>query len=205
MSGLDLYLSQRVLAMMLVYAALAGFCLGGVYDVLGLVATFLLPSEKEKVKSDPSKRSSIAAKRFWVFWQDLIFLLLSAVTFILFCYYANDGQLRAPAIPGMAGGFFVYRHTLGRLIGRLIPRLAVGIKQTLIRTVRLLFYPVRLLTIALYALGRTLWRVTGGRLVSLFNEKNTHRRVATLTKTASRGFDVLEETPLSEKKSDSAV
>ena len=204
MSGLDLYLSQRVLAMMLVYAALAGFCLGGVYDVLTLAAAFL-PSEKKELKSETKKRSSLAVKGFWTFWQDLIFLLLSAVTFILLCYYTNDGQLRAPAIPGMAGGFFVYRHTLGRLAGRLIPRLAAGIKRMLIRTVVLLLCPVRLLALAMYALFKVLWRVTGGRLVARFREKSTQKRVASLTKAASRGFDVLEDVPPSEKKSDSAV
>jgi hypothetical protein len=52
---------------------------------------------------------------------------------------------------------------------------------------------------------KTLWRVTGGRLAAQLREKNTQKRVASLTKAASRGFDVLEDDPPSEIKSDSAV
>ncbi len=205
MSGLDLYLSQRVLAMMVVYAALTGFCLGGVYDILELAAVLLLPQKTEGAESAPAKRSSLTAKGFLTFWRDLVFLLITAVTFILLCYYTNDGQLRSPAILGMAGGFFVYRHTVGLLTVRLLPRLATGIKRMLIRIVRLVFCPIRMLATALLVLIKTLWRVTGDRLAARFREKSTQKRVASLTKAASRGFDVLEDDPPSEKKSDSAV
>ena len=192
MSGLDLYLSQRVLAMMAVYAALTGFCLGGAYDILGLGAALLLPRKTGRTESTSAERYSLTAKGFWTFWQDLIFLLLTAVTFILLCYYTNDGQLRAPAILGMAGGFFVYRHTVGLLTGRIIPRLAIWIKCMLIRIVTLAFCPIRWIAAALFILIKLLWNVTGGRLVVWFCEKNTRKRIESLTQAASRGFGVLE-------------
>ena len=205
MSGLDLYLSQRVLAMMVVYAALTGFCLGCVYDILELAAVLLLPQKAEGAENVPVKRSLLTAKGFLIFWRDLIFLLVTAVAFILLCYYTNDGQLRSPAILGMAGGLFVYRHTVGLLTERLLPRLATGIKRMLARMVRLAICPIRMLATALLVLLKTLWRVTGGRLMARFREKNTQKRVAYLAKSASRGFDVLEDNPPSDKKSDSAV
>lgn len=206
MSGLDLYLSQRVLAMMLVYAALAGFCLGGVYDFFALTTALLLPARTGEGKHESGKRFCLMAEQFLTFWQDLIFLLLTAVTFILLCYYTNDGQLRAPAIPGMAGGFFVYRHTVGLFTKRLIPRLATGIKQVLVRTVILVFCPVRFLATVLYALVRVLWRVTGGKLIEASREKYTQKHIRSLTEAASRGFDVLEGISPSEKEnSDSAA
>ena len=193
MSGLDLYLSQRVLAMMAVYAALTGFCLGGAYDILGLAAALLLPRKTGGAESTSAERYSLTAKGFWVFWQDLIFLLLTAVTFIFLCYYTNDGQLRAPAILGMAGGFFVYRHTAGLLTRRIIPRLAIWIKRVLIRIVTLAFCPIRWIATALFILIRLLWHVTGGRLVVWLREESTRKRIESLTQAASRGFDVLEE------------
>ena len=204
MSGLDLYLSQRVLAMMAVYAALTGFCLGGVYDILELAAVLLLPQKLEGAENAPAKRS-MTAKGFLTFWRDMVFLLITAVTFVLLCYYANDGQLRSPAFLGLAGGFFVYRHTVGLLTVRLLPRLATRIKRMLIRAVKLVLCPIRMLATALLVLIKTLWRVTGGRLAAQLREKNTQKRVASLTKAASRGFDVLEDDPPSEIKSDSAV
>ena len=193
MSGLDLYLSQRVLAMMAVYAALTGFCLGGVYDLLGLAAALLLPPKTGGSESTSARRSSLTAKGFLAFWQDLIFLLLTAVAFILLCYYTNDGQLRAPAVLGVAGGFFVYRHTVGLLTGRIIPRLATWVKCVLIRTLALAFCPVRWLATALLILIKLLWRVTGGRFAAQHQEKNTNKRIESLTQAASRGFDVMEE------------
>lgn len=206
MSGLDLYLSQRVLAMMLVYAALAGFCLGGVRDLLGLLTALLLPLKAEKETCGGEKGFHFSTKAFLTFWQDLLFLLLVAVTFILLCYYTNDGQIRAPAISGMAGGFFVYCHTVGLLTKHWILRLAAGIKHGLIRTVILIFYPIRFLMTVLYALGKILWQVTGGKLVALSREKNTQKRIKSMTEAASRGFDTLGEKPSSAKeKFDSAA
>lgn len=189
MSGLDLYLSQRVLAMMLVYAALVGFCLGGVRDALGLLRAFFYPIKPEK---GSGKRCSFGITVL-LFWEDTVFMLLTAVALILLGYYTNDGQLRAPAFLGLAGGFFVYRHTLGRWSRRIMPLLAAWIRKAIGFSIRLLLRPARVLVKALLSLFHTLWRSTAGKLLLQQRVKATARRSAALTESARQGFGIMEK------------
>lgn len=184
MSGLDLYQSQRVLAMMLVYAALAGFCLGGFYDALGLLRAFFNPT----VATANREGSSSFWMRLLLFAQDLLFTLTVALTLILLCYYTNDGQLRAPAVLGLAGGFFVQRQTLGRLMRRFNPILARGFQRLLGWVIRLILWPLRLLGTLLGAI----WRATAGKILLRRRQKATRHRVAALTDFARSGFGLAE-------------
>ena len=178
MSGLDLYLSQRTLALLLVYGAFVGFGLGALYDGLRLTRVAL----GEPISG--GKRP--LALTVLLFIEDLLFALVAVLAFILLCYYVNDGQIRAPATLGLCGGFFVYRHTVSlllfrptcRLIG-LVKRLIKGIVTTLLR---LLTAPVR-----------ALWAVTAGRWLAQYRERITKKRIQELTEQAARGFALLEE------------
>ncbi len=201
MSGLDLYLSQRILALMFVYAALTGFGLGALYDVLRILR---MPFGEMYVRSvgdlpataqDGQGRSASFFTAVLRFLCDLLFMVAAAVALILLCYYANDGQLRAPAPVGMACGFFVYRHTVSPWVLRLS---AVILKQTR-RCVSAL---LRLLAIPL----RWLWRVTVGRMTAAIRnglrEKQTLRRIRDLTDSAARGFDLPVERHSERKEAD---
>lgn len=134
MSGLDLYTTQRALALMFVYAAITGFFLGGVYDILRILRALLgFPDQNAGSSPQPGWRAVLFA-------EDVLFMLVASVAFILLCYYTNDGQLRAPALVGMACGFFVYRYTVGALTRRLTPPF-VRIVRSL---VRLALSPIRI-------------------------------------------------------------
>jgi hypothetical protein len=195
MSGLDLYLSQRTLALLFVYAALIGFGLGAVFDALRILRIpfgDLYVRRHGKHSSPPSvgkERISpvLAVLRFLC---DLLFMLIAFVALILLCYYQNDGQLRAPAPVGMACGFFVYRHTVSPWVLSLASALLKQTHRALIAVLRLLAVPLR-----------WLWRITVGRWIasvqSTLREKQTARRMQALTDAASRGFDLLGE-PLRE-------
>ncbi len=132
MSGLDLYLNQRVLALLFVYAAVTGFCLGGLYDVFRFLR--LLTGE------DESKKSCFA----WIFRfiADVVFVLAAIVALLLLSYFCNDGRLRAPAVVGIASGFYVYKQTVSRLVIYLFRILAGWIRRVLRGAFRLLGRPL---------------------------------------------------------------
>ncbi len=116
-SGLDLFLSQRALGLMLVYAAVLGFAMGGVYDAFRLLRLLLgdptaATRGAQSVGLAHPHRLRHSIPRFVC---DLLFTVIAAIALVLLLYYTNDGQLRAPATIGMACGFFVYSHTLSHL------------------------------------------------------------------------------------------
>ena len=190
MSGLDLYLSQRTLALLLVYGAFTGFGLGALYDGLRLLRMILgEPLDGMPLGGMPlgGAPPGGAGKRYvplqmLLFAEDILFMTAATVAFILLCYYANDGQIRAPAAVGMCSGFFVYRHTLSRPLLRLAYGCIRLVKRFLILAARLLTAPLR-----------ALWAVTAGRWLRERRERLTEKRIQRMTEQAAHGFDLLEE------------
>ena len=135
MSGLDLYQTQSALWLVLVWGIATGFCLGGFCDLLRALR-ILTGLQREK--------GSTPLLRVVLFFGDLLLALTASVAWILLCYYTNDGQPRAPAVWGMAGGFFVYVQTLGRL--------TLKVEKVLSRLLR------RLISFVLIPLSRPLLR-----------------------------------------------
>ena len=187
MSGLDLYQTQRALALLLVYAAVLGFALGGFYDVLRFLRVFCGDPLTERGQG--SKRILFGGLRFVT---DLAITLMTAISLILLCYYANDGQLRAPAVLGMAGGFFVYMQTLGRLTVRIAKPFTTLVKRAIRTVFRWLLRPVELVGGLILALGRFLWRMTVGKILQKRREKQTDRAVADLIDSAKQGFGICD-------------
>ncbi len=171
MRGLDLYQTQRALALLFVYAALGGFLLGGVYDLLRAVR--MLAGDA----CAPGQGRRPFLLRLLLFWEDLLFVLLWTVALILLCYYQNDGRLRAPALLGMAGGFFVYCRTISRLTLPLT-RWAVALLRLLVRwLLRLLLSPLK-----------WMWRRTAGRAWQACENRATEARISALIEAAEHGF-----------------
>lgn len=188
MSGLDLYQTQRALALLFVYAACTGFGLGGVYEVfrfLRILCGEPLGSRDASVDGTGSGSLPLGIIRFSA---DLLFSVIAAIVWVLLCYYASDGSFRAPALVGMAGGFFVYMQTLGRLM--------IPVENALTRLFK--------------AMVRPLWRMAGrvAGFVGTVKQKRAERmrerqeRIQTakatkvLAAAARRGFEALaEETP----------
>jgi hypothetical protein len=193
MSGLDLYLAQRTLALLFVYASAAGFGLGAIYDGLRVLRMLVgvFPS-REPPAANPSEKPSAGQGRrpilssILLFFEDIGFMLMASITLILLGYYAGDGQLRAPAVVGLLAGFFVYRHTVSPWLVPLADRLIRWIKHLLAAWLAGLF---RLACVPL----RLLWAVTVRRILSARRERRTERRIRELTESASRGFGLAEE------------
>lgn len=179
MSGLDLYQTQGALALLFVYAAAAGFGLGGWYTLLRLLRVLSFGDAPMGKQGSKSGLSAIA-----LFFGDVIFSVTAALTLILLLYYRNDGQLRAPAVLGMACGFFVWRETLGRIAAKLEKPLSRLVKKA----VRLLIAPALWVGRITARLARFLWRVTLGKALSKSRERQTERVIADLGQAADRGF-----------------
>jgi hypothetical protein len=192
MSGLDLYLAQRTLALMFVYAVLTGFGLGLVYDgfrilrmALGDSTAASSPARRRENASElrsPRRRAPVLTA--FLFVEDLVFMLIAAVALIILGYYTNDGQLRAPAPLGMACGFFVYIHTVSRPLIRLAALTLGGLRRLGIHCLQLLTVPLK-----------GLWTITVGRILTARRERQTQQAVRDLIESAKQGFGIWEESP----------
>jgi hypothetical protein len=156
--------SQSALAYMLLWAFLGGLALGCVYDILRVLRLtdttesprvalicgklalpqVLRPHIYVKIKQ-PSVRIKRLARGIRLFFEDVLFCVLFAVTAILLLYYTNDGQLRLSAIACMLIGLGVYFATLGRITKPLFMLLFVLLCAVLCWTTALLIYPLRVL------------------------------------------------------------
>ena len=106
MSGLDLYQTQGEMLWMLAWAFVTGIGVGVIYDLLRALRILTGLDQKQ---------GNTLLYRVSLFVEDFLLAVMATVALILLCYYTNDGLLRSPAVWGMAGGFFVYVQTLGRL------------------------------------------------------------------------------------------
>jgi hypothetical protein len=181
MSGLDLYQSQGALALLFVYAAAAGFFLGGWYALLRLLRVLSFGEFGMGKQGSKPKLFAVA-----LFLGDVIFAVTAALTLILLLYYRNDGQLRAPAVLGMACGFFAFKETLGRMVGKLEKPLSRLVK----RVVRLSLSPLLWTGRITARAARFLWRITVGKALSQSRERQTERVIEDLRQAANRGFDL---------------
>jgi hypothetical protein len=195
MSGLDLYQTQRALSMMLVYAAAAGFGLGGVYDVLRFLRVLYGDGTHIDRKGRKPRLFSLL-----LFLEDVIFSVMAALTLILLVYYTNDGQLRAPAVMGMAGGFFVYMQTVGRLTAKAEKVLSRLVKRAVKLALLLLLRPLLWVGTLPAKAARCLWMVSGGRALAARREKQTEKAVEAIKASAKQGFGLLEGQDPTQKK-----
>ncbi|MBR6782260.1 MAG: spore cortex biosynthesis protein YabQ [Clostridia bacterium] len=153
---------------MLAWAFVTGACLGVLYD--------LLRALRMAVGLDPRQGSTVLY-RVVLFVEDVFFAVTATVALILLCYYTNDGLLRGPAVWGMAGGFFVYVQT----VGRLTVRIEKTIFRLLRRLVSLVLSPLRrpamwvFLTIRKGV--RSAWRALFGRALDRRREKRQGKQV----------------------------
>ena len=166
MSGLDLYQSQSELLRMLAWAALTGIGLGCLYDLLRALRIL--------TGLDP-KQGSTPLFGLLLFFEDLLLALTASVSLILLCYYTNDGLLRAPAVLGVASGFFVYLKTLGRLT----VKAEKALSRLLKRVVRALFgflrRPIGWLISTVKELTHKAWRLLFGKAIDKRRERKARR------------------------------
>ena len=202
-------ISQRLLGMLFVWAAALGFALGGVYDVLRITRIlcgihYVKRFSKEEGPSADAcarqasmpirhLRASRIQRTIFIFVGDFLFGLVCGVSLIILLYYTNDGQFRALAVFGMACGFFVYYHTLGRLVMLFSEVIVLAVR-------RLVRWVLRILLLPFYWLARLLYRTIGHRVTQLVkrirykrNVRYTDKIVDACVKLAGQGFGLLAD------------
>lgn len=177
-------ISQSLLGLMYVWAVLAGVAWGVSYDVLRL-SRVVFGLSGRMTRAARWKRT---CRSVVLFSQDVLFGLIGGMTLVLLLYYTNDGQFRGLAVIGMISGFFVYHHTLGRLIRLCTDWLVAQIKRLIRWIGRCLCWPFRFLY-------RVYCRTVGKRLAAarekrrrIRDEARTLRLSEQYVQQASCGF-----------------
>ncbi len=192
MSGLDLLLGQDTLWRMLFVAALTGFGLGVVYDAISILRLVLGDRTISGVRYGDIPPHDPVPVKILRFVLDAVFAILVAVAFTLLCYYTSDGQLRAPAILGSAGGFFVWRKTLSPLVLRLAVCLLRLFCRLVMAVLRLLLAPLVAVGKRLGHMACRLFEITVGRFLCYRRRRITENRLHVLCSEASQGFGLAE-------------
>ncbi len=92
------------------YAVLCGLVIGGVYDVFRIM------------------RAVWCGGRTRMFFDDVLFCVLSAILFAVFCFNASFGVVRLFLALGVLFGFFTYRFSIGLLTVPLVKKLKAFIR-----------------------------------------------------------------------------
>ena len=111
------------------------------YDFLYMTSLWLLPSDKrytltaiQKLRKSRVKKKS-AKKRIGfqiaLFFGDVFFCIIAALTVVLLLYWFNDGAFRAAAPLCVAFGFILFRATLSKAARTVLQWLAFGMETVL--------------------------------------------------------------------------
>lgn len=188
MSGLDLYQTQEALLSMLAMSLAVGLGLGCLYQFLRFLRTLLCPK---------SEQGTTPLFRVLLFGEDILFAVVSSVAVILLCYYTNDGALRWPIIGGMAGGFFVYMQTLGRLTAKAEAALARFVGRRIRAILCLLWRPLGWMAAAV---GKGLRRM-GRALLGKASDRRSKREERAPKPTGTAGMTPPPNTVFSTRRS----
>lgn len=130
--------SQKLLALALLYSAGIGAALGALYDVFRImrVAMKPLPDMPARIRQFYNTVGDTM-----IFAEDILFSLTAAAVVAVFLFHINDGQLRWFVLAGAAAGFSLYYMTVGRLV-MLCANAIISFIRSLIRLIlRLTLFP----------------------------------------------------------------
>ncbi len=181
-------ISQALLGLMFSIAVGVGALLGFVYDVFRFFRVLVWGEASLTSQKMGAGRSFV--KGAAVFFQDVLFCVLSAVALLLLLYYTNDGQFRGLALIGIAAGLFVYFCTVGRLFSKLFSRMAVTVRRALAALLKLLLLPFKLIFKAYQATVGKVIRSIRVKIVKIKDEKYTAKITEQYRARAKEGFGI---------------
>ena len=145
-------ISQSALFHLCAASFLAGLALALLYDLLYMMRLWLIPSEVryqvlkiQELRAPRIKKGSVKKRRVGsvvLFFQDVFFCLVCAITVILLLYWLNNGAFRAAAPICMAVGFGLWGISLSKGVRVALEWLAFGIETviyTLLMPIKRLF------------------------------------------------------------------
>ncbi len=156
-------LSQELILLLLAEAFLSGAALGVTYEVVR-ICRLLLYSERSAARR--------ALSQIFVFFTDLVFLIIASSVAILLTYNISGGVFRGCLYIAMASGLFLYRVTVGLVLLK-IEAFATGIVKKIIKTVlKILFLPFKMI----FSLFIKLYRLTIGRIIGKIVCRTRYKR-----------------------------
>ena len=106
---------QEKLALILLYSVFLGLFWGVIYGLFKF-RRLCVSLERFSVIKFTQK---FTIEDFIVFFEDVLFAFLCAVSTCIFIYYMNAGRFRGIVLFGCAVGFVVYYNTIGKLVLKL--------------------------------------------------------------------------------------
>ena len=110
---MTLYLSQKKLLLLLVFALVIGFCLGFLYDGIRLLRSL----------RKPEKKTFRFLNACLISLEDFLFFVFGGVVMSILFYVMNSGKVRPLAFVMAVLGFSLFRRTLGKVTFPLLLRL----------------------------------------------------------------------------------
>ena len=129
MLGIDVYAFARMIILSLFYGA----CLGFLHELLRFIFLFFFP-----MTYDGSSQSRVLSQII-IAIRDIIFFFICSVTFAVFVYYTNNGNIRLFAVIGTLSGFFVFYFSVGRFVRKVFETLI----HIFYKLISFLAFPIR--------------------------------------------------------------
>ncbi len=112
-----IFVSQQKLAIILLYSVFIGVFLGVVYDVFRIRRlAFKTGACFSKKDTNEVARKENVADCVIIFFEDVLFAVISSIVVCIFIFYMNSGQFRGIAVIGALCGFLLYYLTVGRVV-----------------------------------------------------------------------------------------
>ena len=167
-----MHVSMTEQSIVFLFSCVVGGFLGAFYDVFRII------------------RIAFNSKWLAVFFQDLIFCVLSAISIILLVFYTNSGTVRWFSLLGCVMCFALYHVTIGRLIMFVSKKIIDFIKKTLRFLYKITVIPVKTAILFIFSqIKRLLLFIlkTLKKSKSRLYYENEKRKIG---KNASKGFDL---------------
>ena len=131
-----MHLSQSAIFQLCVASLCAGGLLSLLFDVLGVIQIWLTSPYQRytvpkiqalyytRLKSKKAKKRR--GLRVVIFFEDMLFCIVGAITLVLLLYWLNNGAFRAVAPLSMAIGFALCHVSVSKWVGAMLQWIAFG-------------------------------------------------------------------------------
>ena len=184
--------SQLTLFQLACASFFAGLMLSLVYDILYCTRMWLMPLQTrytvpaiQKMRASRIKKGSAHKQKLLslvVFFDDVLFCIIGAITLILLLYWLNNGAFRATAPLFMTTGFFLWHISVSNGIRIVLQWALFGI-ETVIYT---LFVPIKRLILWITEKCKRNARIKHQKRCAKKREAYTKQQIQSISATAEK-------------------
>jgi len=110
-----------------IWTLIAGVSLGALYDLFRALRKM--------------RKSGVRA----IIFQDVVFLIITALVIFASAYFINDGEMRWYGIFGVICGFIIYRVTVGDAVLNALVAFTRFLIKTVLVIIKILLFPVKII------------------------------------------------------------